>query len=58
LHFLGSGLAGYWFGMMVDSFGWLKAGLVQETVLPLLACVVILAINPKTQWQTPRGAGH
>ena len=58
LHFLGSGLAGYWFGMMVDSFGWLKAGLVQETVLPLLACAVILAINPKTQWQTPRGAGH
>ena len=58
LHFLGSGLAGYWFGMMVDSFGWLKAGLVQETVLPLLACAVILAIDPKTQWQTPRGAGH
>lgn len=54
LHFLGSGLAGYWFGMLVDNFGWLKAGLIQETILPLAAVLLILAINPATQWQTPR----
>jgi len=56
LHFLGSGLAGYWFGMLVDSFGWLKAGLIQETIVPLIAVVVILAIDPKTQWQMQRAA--
>ncbi len=57
LHFLGSGLAGYWFGMLVTHFGWLKAGLVQETVLPLIACAVIFAIDPKTQWKST-GGGH
>ena len=57
LHFLGSGMAGYWFGMLVTHFGWVKAGLVQETILPLMACAVIFALDPKSQWKSS-GAGH
>jgi predicted MFS family arabinose efflux permease len=54
LHFLGSGLAGYLFGMLVDKFGWAHAGLIQETIFPLIAICLILAVDPKTQWQAAR----
>lgn len=54
LHFLGSGLAGYVFGMLVEKFSWGTAGLLQETILPLIAICLILCVDPKTQWKSAR----
>jgi len=57
LHFLGGGFSGFLFGALVDKFGWGTAGLLQETMLPILAVLLLLAVKPELQWQS-RGLTH
>jgi MFS family permease len=57
LHFLGGGFSGFLFGALVDKFGWANAGLLQETMLPILAVFLLLAVKPELQWQS-RGLAH
>ena len=57
LHFLGGGFLGFLFGALVDKFGWANAGLLQETMLPILAVFLLLAVKPELQWQS-RGLAH
>jgi MFS-type transporter involved in bile tolerance (Atg22 family) len=57
LHFLGGGFSGFLFGALVDKFGWANAGLLQETMVPILAILLLLAVRPQLQWQ-PRRISH
>ena len=57
LHFLGGGFSGFLFGALVNKVGWANAGLIQETMVPLLAISLLLAVKPQMQWQ-PRRMGH
>ncbi len=57
LHFLGGGFSGFLFGALVDKFGWGNAGLLQETLVPILAVALLLAVKPELQWQ-PRRLTH
>jgi hypothetical protein len=40
--------------MLVDKFGWAHAGLIQETIFPIIAICLISAVDPKTQWQAAK----
>jgi MFS family permease len=57
LHFLGGGFSGFLFGALVHKVGWANAGLLQETMVPILAIMLLLAVKPQLQWQ-PRRLGH
>jgi MFS family permease len=57
LHFLGGGFSGFLFGALANKFGWANAGLLQETLVPILAISLLLVVRPKLQWQ-PRGLSH
>lgn len=57
LHFLGGGFSGFLFGALVDKFGWANAGLLQETMVPILAILLLLAVRLQLQWQ-PRRISH
>ncbi len=52
LHFLGGGFSGFLFGALVDKFGWANAGLLQETLIPIVAVLLLLAVKPELQWQS------
>jgi MFS family permease len=57
LHFLGGGFSGFLFGALVHKVGWANAGLLQETMVPIVAILLLLAVKPQLQWQ-PRRLGH
>ena len=57
LHFLGGGFSGFLFGALVHKVGWANAGLLQETMGPIVAIMLLLAVKPQLQWQ-PRRLGH